>query len=431
MKKILFVGPERQFSSIKETTIDECVMYCQGRKELALDTETTGLDHTGNKVIMFQIGDADKQFVIDTRFQSLEPLRGILEDRNIIKIIHNAKFDYKFIRNSGIILERVWDTMLVDQVYYCGRNDKRFALAALVERHLELTIDKSVRNQFIGLTGQPFTDAQIVYGAKDVEHLVAIKAKQVPLIQEKMLDNVVALENAACLAFADIEFNGLDLDIQAWKKISVDVAQDMHALELEMDQIIYEDEIFAEFVPGYVQGDLFGADVRKIHIKWPSPTQVKKIFQKIVPELTSADSKILYLHRSKHRLISKYIKYKEQAKIVSSYGESFLKNLKSDNRIHTSFRQVLNTGRVSSSQPKHIGQRCSDARKKYRMNSGKPSNFWVILSQALKAFKEGAETTWCNAFSLCNTWLASDISKRRDDDIVHSCQIVNGGIGIC
>ena len=38
-------------------------------------------------------------------------------------------------------------------------------------------------------------------------------------------------------------------------------------------------------------------------------------------------------------------------KLCTSYGEAFFDNIKTDNKIHTSFHQILDTGRVSSSKP--------------------------------------------------------------------------------
>ena len=62
---------------------------------------------------MFQIGDEENQFIIDTRHVNIAPLKYVLEDKNIIKIFHNAKFDYKFIKRwSGIACEGIYDTFL-------------------------------------------------------------------------------------------------------------------------------------------------------------------------------------------------------------------------------------------------------------------------------------------------------------------------------
>ena len=70
-------------------TIDDVVEYCSTKNILGVDTETEGFDFTCKKMIMFQIGDENTQFIVDTRDISIEPLRDILENRNIIKIFHN------------------------------------------------------------------------------------------------------------------------------------------------------------------------------------------------------------------------------------------------------------------------------------------------------------------------------------------------------
>ena len=84
--------------SYKLGTIEDVVKYCHNKEVLGVDTETEGFDFTCKKMIMFQIGDEHQQFVIDTRFIDISPLKNILESPAITKIFHNAKFDYKFIK---------------------------------------------------------------------------------------------------------------------------------------------------------------------------------------------------------------------------------------------------------------------------------------------------------------------------------------------
>jgi ribonuclease D len=120
--------------------IEYIVSYLKDKSVIAVDTETEGLDFTCKKMIMFQIGDQDNQFVIDTRFESIEPLREILEDRNIIKIFHNAKFDYKFIKKwSNITCQGVYDTFLVELVNSCGKS-LGYALKDLCKRYLNIFV---------------------------------------------------------------------------------------------------------------------------------------------------------------------------------------------------------------------------------------------------------------------------------------------------
>ncbi len=351
---IYFISNTQSLSSnFQSATIEDVVNYCETKEILGVDTETEGFDFTCKKMIMFQIGDANNQYIIDTRFVSIEPLRHILEDKNIIKIFHNAKFDYKFIKKwSDITCEGIYDTFLAELVISCGKG-LGYALKDLCKRYLNVELNKDVRNQFIKLNGQPYRDDQIIYGARDVEYLCKIKELQQPTIDRYKLQNVVELENQAVLALADIEYNGLDLDVEKWKSLESINTDKANHLESELDLMIKQDMRLQKFVADYIQTDMFTPveEIRDINIKWTSPVQVLKVFKTLVPELDNVNGKAMYKYRFKIPLIDKYIKYKEAMKLCTSYGDAFFKNLSSDNKIHTNFHQILDTGRVSSSKP--------------------------------------------------------------------------------
>tara|TARA_R100000687_G_C6359856_1_gene122901 strand:+ start:24 stop:653 length:630 start_codon:yes stop_codon:yes gene_type:complete len=191
-------------------SIDEAVNYLSQQTVLGVDTETNGKDFCSKKVIMFQIGTKDVQYVIDTRYIGIEPLIPILEDPNIVKIFHNIKFDYKFIKAQwGADVVNPYDTMLAEGVLKCGKLNVGYSLNALTQRYLGKELNKEVRNKFVGLDGNPFNTEQIMYGAEDVEHLLDIRDMQLIEIKKHGLENVLDLENNVALAFADIEFNGL------------------------------------------------------------------------------------------------------------------------------------------------------------------------------------------------------------------------------
>ena len=350
---IYFVGPEAIYPCCQQASMDDVVAYCSVKTELGIDTETEGFDFTCKKMIMFQIGDQANQYVIDTRHVSIEPLRSVLEDANITKIFHNVKFDYKFIKKwAGITCQGVWCTFLTEVVLNCGKKIG-FGLGDVTKRRLNKTLNKETRNLFIKLEGQPFTEDQIVYGAKDVEYLLQIKWQQLPELVEKRLGKVAKLESEAALALGDIEYNGLDLDVEKWTSLEDMSTVKADALSNNLDQLILESPKLDKFVKDYVQADMFKPidEIRKIDVKWTSPKQVLEVFQTLVPDLDDVNGKNMYKYRFKHEIIDTYIQYKEAMKLCTSYGQSFLKNLSADNKIHTNFHQILDTGRVSSSKP--------------------------------------------------------------------------------
>ena len=347
---IKFVGNPKLLDCCEIVTIQDVVDYCNDADYLAVDTETTGLNHIDDKMIMLQIGDHLTQFVIDTRCVDIEPLRDILEGYTV-KILHNVKFDYKFLRQYNIRLNNVWDTMLTSQVIHCGK-DMRHSLNAVLSRELDITMDKSVRLNFLLKGSAEFTESEILYGAKDVEHLVQLYDRQ--LIKSQALDVLptVQLENNAALAYADIEYNGIGLDIESWNKLSVKAEYSMKAMENTLDAYIESNAILNKFVSSYIQGDLFisSSEIRKVNVKWSSPKQVLDVFKTYGLKVEDVNGKNLHVY-SKDPFVKTYIKYKEQAKLSTSYGAKFLDNVDDDGRIRTNFKQILNTGRVASGKP--------------------------------------------------------------------------------
>lgn len=353
MQSVRFIGTNSPLNDIQTATIQECKAYCESKTVLGVDTETEGFDFTCKKLIMFQIGDKDRQYVIDTRDVDISPLKEILESREIVKVLHNAKFDYKFIKKwAGISLEEIYDTFLAERVINCGKQDYGYSLSRCVERYIGHTLDKETRNKFIGLKGQPFTVDQITYGANDVVYLLDIREKQLGKIHSLELHQVARLENAVVKVFAEIEYEGLDIDKDKWTVMAEQNVKLAYEQELKLDDIVLAHPLLQHYrVP--VQVDMFAAmdEVRKTHIKWSSPLQILELFQNLVPDLEDVNGKKLNKHRYKHPLIDEYIRYKERTKLANAYGTKFFNYVNCDGKVHTNFSQILDTGRVSSSKP--------------------------------------------------------------------------------
>ena len=134
MQSVRFIGTTVLSMISRQRRYKNAKAYCESKTVLGVDTETEGFDFTCKKLIMFQIGDKERQYVIDTRDVDITPLRHILESDKIVKVLHNAKFDYKFIKKwAGISLEEIYDTFLVERVLHCGKQDHGYSLARCTE----------------------------------------------------------------------------------------------------------------------------------------------------------------------------------------------------------------------------------------------------------------------------------------------------------
>ena len=353
MQSVRFIGTNSPLNGIQTATIQECKAYCESKTVLGVDTETEGFDFTCKKMIMFQIGDRDRQYVIDTRTIDISPLKEILESNEITKVLHNAKFDYKFIKKwAGISLEEIYDTFLVERVINCGKQDYGYSLARCTERYLGKTLDKGTRNKFIGLKGQPYTVDQITYGANDVVYLLDIREKQLVKLHSLELEQVARLENKVVKVFAEIEYEGLDIDKDKWTVMAEANVKLAHEQAIKLDDMVLEHDLLQHYrVP--VQVDMFGPieEVRHTHINWGSPSQTLALFRNLIPDLEDVNGKKLNKYRYKHKLIDEYIRYKERTKLANAYGTKFFNYVNSDGKVHTNFSQILDTGRVSSSKP--------------------------------------------------------------------------------
>ena len=353
MQSVRFIGTNSPLNDIQTATIQECKAYCESKTVLGVDTETEGFDFTCKKLIMFQIGDKERQYVIDTRVIDISPLKEVLESKKIIKVLHNAKFDYKFIKKwAGISLEEIYDTFLVERVLHCGKQDHGYSLARCTERYLNQTLDKETRNKFVGLQGQPYTVDQITYGANDVVYLLDIRQKQLALLRNFELEQVARLENKVVKVFSEIEYEGLMIDKDKWTVMAEENVRLAREQELKLDDMVLEHDLLQHYrIP--VQVDMFAPmeEIRKTHIKWSSPMQMLELFQNLEPSLEDVNGKKLNKYRYKHKLIDEYIRYKERTKLANAYGTKFFNYVNCDGKVHTNFSQILDTGRVSSSKP--------------------------------------------------------------------------------
>ena len=392
-----------------------------------MDTETEGFDFTCKKMIMLQIGDRDRQYVIDTRVVDVTPLKEVLEDKNITKIFHNAKFDYKFIKRWAFAtVETIYDTFLVERVLHCGKQDYGYSLAKCCERYLGVVLDKTVRNKFIGLTGQPYTVDQITYGANDVVYLLDIRERQLAKLRTYSLEDTARLENEVVKVFAEIEYEGLMVDKDRWVEMAEQNVKLAFEQELKLDDMVLQHPLLQGYrVP--VQTDMFAPmeEVRKTHIKWSSPMQVLELFQNLVPKLEDVNGKKLNKHRYKIPLIDEYIRYKERTKLANAYGTKFFNYVNCDGKVHTNFSQILDTGRVSSSKP-NMQQIPSD--NTFR-NCFITERGWVFVSsdyssQELNVIAYGSQDpVWLDALTrgmdlhgVCADLVFEDKWRDADDD---------------
>ena len=309
---------------------------------IGVDTETTGLDPFESELLLVQLGNLDKQYVIDARQCSLEPLREILESRKV-KVLHNAKFDYKMLKQrASIRMENVVDTMLIEQVLRNGRRaEGGNGLAAVVERYTRKKVSKEEQESFINHTGD-FTKAQLEYARRDVIYPLEVLHKQMPLVRKAGLEHTVKLECLAVTAIADIELNGVAIDQERWTRIAQEAQEKATEFHGKLD------EQFESYIEQTGEQVLFTAG--RI-INYDSDRQLRDALLHLGIEVESTSKAVLA--SLEHPVGQVILEYRQHQKIVSTYGATFLEHVqRKTGRIHCDFRQLgAESGRLSSTKP--------------------------------------------------------------------------------
>ena len=338
-------------------TMDKAIELMEYEKELALDTETTGLDPHGNKLLLIQIGNYDYQIQFDIQSEDgtiPKKLKNFLNTYKGQFILQNAKFDIQFLLKQDVLIKSVYDTMLVEIIITNGLQISGRDLATLGDKYCGVQLDKSVRGEilFKGLTNRV-----LEYGANDVKYLPMIKEKQMEIVEKYRLQTAVNLDNSFVVVLAYTEFHGIKLDYDKWKKKTdkeVNIVQDLRE---DLERTLYYDGK-KQFFSGMF--DMF-TGIEDCIVNWNSPKQIVGVMESYGVDLSiyvggvkkkTTNAKHIEKFKNEFPIIPPYLKYKQAQKNLSTYGYNwrYLINPHTG-RIHSSFNQIMITGRLSSTEP--------------------------------------------------------------------------------
>lgn len=309
-------------------------------KFIAIDIETTGLYPTpGSKIYCVAINDGSTISIATDPMT----LKTVLEDKNVVKVIHNAGFDSFWLAMLyNIRVTNIWDTRLMEQVII-GENLSRSvkdeeikkqlssSLLYTLERYGLATLDKTlgakfaIRNRFA-----PLTPAEIEYAKNDVRYLLQLQAMQERRLVKLDLMRVANLENRLVEVVVSMRKNGIGLDIDKWLSIA------------KVNETAYN-SILKRLPPAVSN--------------WNSPKQVKKFFNAqgiAVDSLTGIEDLV---HVYNNPALTAFVELRKYYKLVTTYGKSWLNNdikintVDHDNRVRCDYEQMVNSGRLSSSNP--------------------------------------------------------------------------------
>ena len=320
------------------------------KKSVCFDTETTSLNPLEAELVGIAFSwEANKGFYVpipdeqNEARQLIEKLRPFFENGNIEKIGQNLKYDIKVLHKYNISVEGpLFDTMIA---HYLINPDMRHNMNILAETYLNYT--PMAIEELIGKKGKHQKSMRSVSLETITEYAVEdadITFQLAQHFKKEMSDaNTLNLFNSIEIplikVLASMELEGIRLDVDFLKNLSLDLNKDIKTLE----QSIFDKagEVFNIASPKQLGIILF----EKLKLV-DKPKKTK------TGQYSTAEDVLSYLAKD-HEIIRNILEYRGLAKLKSTYVDALPEQvLQSTGRIHTEYLQtVAATGRLSSINP--------------------------------------------------------------------------------
>lgn len=312
---------------------------------IAVDTETTGLDPLKDKIRLIQIAAENYPVIIIDLFkvhrETLDPLAELLRGEPI-KVLQNAKFDLKFLQQAGLpIVGKLFDTMIAAQLLDAGVRSHGYNLAELVKVYLGEDLSKE--QQRSDWSNPNLSSEQLEYAARDAAILLRLREVMKPKLKNARLVETAKLEFDCLGAIAQMELNGMLLDLSRWDSLRQE-------LERSRDQLA--DGLRKQLQPALLstQLDILG---NQTSLNLDSQQQVLEALQQMGVAVKNTSKLSLIPLAEEHPPVRALLDYRKAAKAVQAFASSLPKHVHPiTGRIHPDYQQMgAATGRMSCRNP--------------------------------------------------------------------------------
>ena len=153
---------------------------------LAVDTEAMGLIHGRDRLCVIQISNEDNittYIKLEINNSGSEKIKKLLENKNIKKIFHFARFDIAALKcNLQIDTQNIFCTKIASKLARTYTN--KHGLKDLIYELVNVELDKSSQSSDWG-SENDFSQEQIDYAANDVRYLIEAMKKLILILKRE------------------------------------------------------------------------------------------------------------------------------------------------------------------------------------------------------------------------------------------------------
>ncbi len=185
--------------------------------DISIDTETLGLNVKRDRLCLIQLrNEIDKRvylikFENDLSSKLSKNIKILLENKNLTKIFHFARFDMAVLReNLKINVKNIFCTKVASKL--TRTYSSKHGLKDLIDEILDIQLDKT--EQTSDWSKKKLTKKQISYAINDVLYLSEIKIS----LNDKLINQKRIKLFKSIMKFMETR---VDLDLQGWDGVDI------------------------------------------------------------------------------------------------------------------------------------------------------------------------------------------------------------------
>ncbi|EJA6689689.1 TPA: hypothetical protein KQW76_002748 [Clostridioides difficile] len=287
---------------------------------LAVDIETDSLDFTKGNIKLISLYNEKTKVV----YENVDDIRNILEDKSVMKVFHNAKFDVSWLKYNGIEVNNYTDTMIMAKLL----GYENVKLDYLVKTYFNKSLSKELQHSD-NWKGEKITDDHKKYCLDDAKYTFKLYNELIKGIDKNNLKEILEIEINALPAIVELTLNGIYLDMDEWKIEVKKLEEKAKDIELE-----------------------FKSRLSKNTLNINSPKQIIEAFRENGIPIKSTADEVLAQFEYLYDEVRLLRKYRKISKNINTYGYKIQEYLDCNGVIRPSWNQIgAKTGRMSCSKP--------------------------------------------------------------------------------